>query len=104
MKLPNGAQAVVPERKITDYLLSMTHRDGRSKAAFFLRFGFTPDRWEALADTLRRHAVDNDMPSVKTRHLGRVMPSKARCWRRTDGHRRCAWSGSSKRVSIFLAL
>jgi hypothetical protein len=61
VKLPNGAQAVVPERKITNYLLSMTHRDGRSKAAFFLRFGFTPDRWEALADALRRHALDNDV-------------------------------------------
>ena len=61
MKLPNGAQAVVPERKITDYLLSLTHRDGRSKAAFFLRFGFTLSRWEALADALRRHAVDNDV-------------------------------------------
>ena len=61
MKIPNVAQAVVPERKITDYLLSLTHRDGHSKATFFLRFGFTTDDWEGLADALRRHAADYDV-------------------------------------------
>jgi len=50
VNLPNYAQAVVPERKITEYLLSLTHRDGRSKAAFFMRFSFTADNWEGLAD------------------------------------------------------
>lgn len=61
MKLPNVAQAVIAERKITDYLLSLTHRDGRSKATFFLRFGFTAADWEGLADVLRRHAAEYDV-------------------------------------------
>jgi hypothetical protein len=61
VKIPNVAQAIVPERKMTDYLLSLTHRDGRSKATFFLRFGFTADEWEDLADALRRHAADYDI-------------------------------------------
>ena len=61
MKLPNGAQAVIPERKIEEYLLSLTHRDRHSKAAFFLRFGFTADDREGLADALRRHAADYDV-------------------------------------------
>ena len=40
MKLPNVEQVIVPRAKIVDYLLSETHRNGRYKAAFFLRFGF----------------------------------------------------------------
>lgn len=36
MKLPNVEAVVVSEDKITGYLLSPTHRDGRHKAAFFL--------------------------------------------------------------------
>jgi hypothetical protein len=58
MKLPNLEKALVPERKITAYLLSLTHRDGRSKAAFFTRFGFSANAWTLLADALRRHAMD----------------------------------------------
>lgn len=41
MKLPNVGGAVVAQEKIIDYLLSDTHRDGRHKAVFFKRFGFT---------------------------------------------------------------
>jgi len=43
MKLPNYEQLTVPQRKITGYLLSSTHRDGRSKAACFSRFGCAID-------------------------------------------------------------
>jgi hypothetical protein len=39
MKLPNCEQAVVAEAKITRYLLSETHEDGKHKAAFFTHFG-----------------------------------------------------------------
>ncbi len=38
--LPNCERAWVMPEKITEYLLSMTHRRGRQKAGFFLRFGF----------------------------------------------------------------
>ena len=43
MMLPNYEQAIAPQRKITEYLLSFTHRDGRGKAAFFAHFGFSAD-------------------------------------------------------------
>jgi hypothetical protein len=66
MKLPNHEQAIVPQRKITDYLLSSTHRDGRSKAAFFSRFGFSVEGWDVLAAALRRHAAEH--PVVETEH------------------------------------
>jgi hypothetical protein len=40
MKMPNNNEAIVDAIKITDYLLSDTHEQGKSKAAFFKRFGF----------------------------------------------------------------
>jgi len=54
-KLPNADQAVVGRRKVTDYLLSSRHPEGRSKAAFFSGFGFRTTRWRAFAEALRSH-------------------------------------------------
>lgn len=70
VKLPNYEQAVVPERKIAAYLLSLIHRDGRSKAAFFMRFGFTTDNWELLAHALRRHAADHEIAETEATSFG----------------------------------
>jgi hypothetical protein len=61
MKLPDVEKAEIKESKITQYLLSTTHRAGKSKASFFIRFGFDPDRWEELATALRQHARDNEI-------------------------------------------
>jgi len=67
MKLPDIDKAEIKESKITQYLLSTTHRAGKSKAAFFTRFGFDADHWEELAMALRQHAHDNDITlEVKT--------------------------------------
>ena len=57
--LPHVEQATVPEAKVVQYLLSPTHRSGKSKAAFFSAFGFTAEQWQELAGALRRHAADN---------------------------------------------
>jgi len=57
MNLPNAADAVVDETKITEYLLSDTHPDGRNKAEFFQRFGFQREKWQVLAEALRRHGA-----------------------------------------------
>ncbi len=40
MKLPYADKAVVPERKLRDYLLSDAHPVGRFKARFFAAVGF----------------------------------------------------------------
>lgn len=53
--LPNADLAIVEEIKVTGYLLSPDHPDGRSKADFFTRFGFRRENWEILAEALRRH-------------------------------------------------
>ncbi len=65
MKLPNAHLATVPEKKITRYLLNPAHPAGGSKAAFFLRFGFTGTDWHYLADALLRHARENDVVATE---------------------------------------
>lgn len=64
MNLPNAEHARVDRDKITDYLLSEEHPDGRSKAFFFQRFGFHIDLWAVFADALRRHGLANPVTVV----------------------------------------
>jgi hypothetical protein len=61
MKLPLVDRAEISETKIVNYLLSTTHRAGKSKASFFMQFGFDSSRWEELARALKQHAQDNDI-------------------------------------------
>ena len=69
MKLPDAESATVPERKVTHYLLNPAHAAGGSKAAFFLRFGFTVVEWQRLAEALLRHARENEVVETEqTRH------------------------------------
>lgn len=70
MKLPNVESAVVPEAKITGYLLSTTHRDGRHKAVFFLSFGFAVGDWQALAAALLRHAEEHEVAKAENTPFG----------------------------------
>jgi hypothetical protein len=66
MRLVNIARVVVPERKITEYLLSSNHPVGRYKAAFFTKFGFQRSHWEELADALGEVAHEFSVTSVTT--------------------------------------
>jgi hypothetical protein len=70
VKLPNHDQAVVPREKIVNYLLSLVHRDGRSKALFFSGFGFSVDAWQTLADALLRHAADHEVAKIEPSSFG----------------------------------
>jgi hypothetical protein len=60
VKVPGWERATVPERKITEYLLSTSHKDGRPKAAFFGAFGFRIEAWEVLAEALRGHVAEHE--------------------------------------------
>jgi hypothetical protein len=71
MKLPNVERAVVPDRKITHYLLSAAHRDGRHKAEFFRSFGFKLEAWEELASALLDHARKYDVVEIMLTPFGR---------------------------------
>ncbi len=64
MMLPDGERAYVDRAKITDYLLSSTHPDGRGKAAFFMSFGFKSEQWELLGEALRAVGVSNPVTKV----------------------------------------
>ena len=70
MKLPDVEKADVPEAKVVRYLLSTTHRAGKSKASFFMEFGFDPDRWEELARGLKQHATNNEIALEERTTLG----------------------------------
>jgi hypothetical protein len=70
VKLPNGHLATVPKPKITQYLLNPGHPAGGSKAAFFLRHGFTVGDWQRLAATLLQHAQDNEVVETEQTRYG----------------------------------
>ena len=55
MELPSAHRATVDESKVVEYLLSVVHPDGRSKATFFTAFGFRRERWETFARALCNH-------------------------------------------------
>ena len=57
MELPNADRAQVDSTKITDYLLSAAHPDGRNKAAFFAAFGFRVEEPEVLIQALRKQGT-----------------------------------------------
>ena len=65
MKLTNVEHASVPEAKITRYLLDLTSAKGKSKAVFFLAFGFTIEDWQRMADALKAHAAAHEVASIE---------------------------------------
>ena len=70
MKLPNYENAVISETKNTGYLLSTKHRDGRSKAEFFTRLGFSSGAWEELVKALLHHAAENEVAKIEDSPFG----------------------------------
>jgi hypothetical protein len=70
MKLRGVERADIREAKIVKYLLSTSHRAGKSKAAFFMEFGFEPERWEELDRALRQHATDNEVAREEKTRFG----------------------------------
>ncbi len=69
MNLPNADIAHIDQTKIVDYLLDPEHREGVGKARFFVRFGFTVNAWELLANALLDHARIYPVVSLsKTRY------------------------------------
>ncbi len=70
MKLPNSGNAIIPESKITDYLLDLEHPIGRGKAIFFLRCGFNLMEWWGLADALKAHALTAEITKHEKTEFG----------------------------------
>lgn len=67
MKPPNHKNAIVSPPKIVDYLLNLSSENGKTKAHFFMAFGFTIEEWEQLAEALIRHASTHEVAKVELR-------------------------------------
>ena len=65
MKLPNRKNAIISKNKLMDYLLSLTHSEGKSKAKFFRSIGFNETNVEKLEWALLRIAKSNDVRKIK---------------------------------------
>lgn len=72
MTLPEAGSAEVSEAKIVGYLLNRHHPAGRSKVAFFLGHGFSPDRWMDFANALRLHASEHEVIEVDVTPFGTI--------------------------------
>jgi hypothetical protein len=70
MKLP-AHDAIIPVAKLTDYLLSATHPDGRGKAAFLARLGYSRDDWQQLETDLREDQLTLDAAPGRASPYGR---------------------------------
>ncbi len=71
MRVPGCERAVVPRAKMIDYLLSVGHPGGRSKARWFMGFGFRPEEWGQLADALKRHAESHEVTRIEDSPFGK---------------------------------
>jgi len=61
MKLPNGDQAVIDRRKLTDYALNPAHDDGKHKARLFRELlGIRPDNVDLLIEALQVAAAEGN--------------------------------------------
>jgi hypothetical protein len=67
LKLPNVGKAEVPKSKVVNYLLDLTNENGKTKARFFLAFGFTIEAWEAMAHALKHHANSHEVTKIEER-------------------------------------
>jgi hypothetical protein len=59
MKLP-ARDAIIPPDKLRDYLLSPTHPDGRAKAEYLGRLGYSQDTFLQLEADLRDQVLCRD--------------------------------------------
>ena len=81
MNLPNAERAVVAREKITEYLLSLTSPRGASKARFFMRFGFTIERWEVFAEALHSLCLENEVVATEE-----TSPRHKACYNRSNSN------------------
>jgi len=70
MYLPHVDEAIVPERKISHYLLAVDHPTGRNKARFFRGLGFRQERPDILRRALLQHAASDAVSSIQQTHFG----------------------------------
>lgn len=64
MKLPNREKAYIPAAKLLDYLLSLTHAEGKAKAKFLRGFGYDESNVTLLEQGLLSIARSEDVTDM----------------------------------------
>lgn len=70
MKLPEYEKVIIPEKKIREYLLSLSHPYGRHKAEFFRSFGFSDEYWGIMVSALQTHAAQYEVIRIEETVFG----------------------------------
>jgi len=70
MKLPKNQEAIVPERKITGYLLSENHPVGKAKAKYFKSLGYSERNAAHMKEALAAIALMNEVTEVISTPFG----------------------------------
>ena len=70
MKLPRNLEAIVPERKLTAYLLSETHPVGRTKTKYFKALGYSERHLVRLKEALIAVAATSDVTEIISTPFG----------------------------------
>src|ERR1035437_1057009 len=65
MKLPNGERSIIADSKLSEYLLSSTHTEGKDKAVVFFSRGFSLERLDELRVALKNLARGNEVTKSK---------------------------------------
>lgn len=65
MYLPDRKRAFIPSAKLLNYLLSLSHPAGRSKARFLLAAGYRPESPEILEQDLLSIANEVEVADVE---------------------------------------
>jgi hypothetical protein len=65
MKLPNANLAVVPDEKVTKYLLDEYHPQNKGKAKFYEMIGYNKINPQSLAKTLHNLAENGTVTEVE---------------------------------------
>lgn len=79
MRLPNCTEAIVPNRKLTGYLLDHAHPQNKGKAAFYEIVGFTKENPDDLRMALLSHVLANEVAKIINTDLAFGMLLKAGC-------------------------
>ncbi len=90
MKLSEPDAIIAPE-KLRDYLLSTTHPDGRAKAEYLARLGYSQALWTRLERDLREQHLNREAKPSKPSPYGQKYeilgpltgPNGATAWVRT---------------------
>jgi len=81
MKIPNADIAFIHSSKITDYLLNEEHKDGKDKAIFFIKQGFTKYDHEIFKHAILEHVKLCEISKIKETVFGikYIVDGKIKC-------------------------